>query len=66
MHDDLLVSAAMCIQSCGLDLGVYCVNSTIMGVRNIDYEVLDGLGWGLAESEVIRGFDPLEGMMEVF
>ena len=41
VHDDLLVSAAMCW-------------------------VLDGLGWGLAESEVIRGFDPVEGMGEVF
>ncbi len=28
VHDDLLVSAAMCIQSCGLDLGVFCKNST--------------------------------------
>ena len=26
----------------------------------------DGLGWGLAESEMIRGFDPVEGMREVF
>lgn len=41
VHDDLLVSAAMCW-------------------------VLDGLGWGPAESEVINGFDPLEGMKEVF
>jgi hypothetical protein len=24
VHDDMLVSAAMCIQSAGLDLGVYC------------------------------------------
>ena len=41
VHDDLLVSAAMCW-------------------------VLDGLGWGLAESEVVAGFDPIAGMREVF
>ena len=41
VHDDLLVSAAMCY-------------------------VLDGQAWGLAESEVIRGVDPLAGMGEVF
>ena len=41
VHDDLLVSAAMCY-------------------------VLDGEGWGLGESEVIEGEDPLEGMGEVF
>ena len=28
VHDDLLVRAAMCIQSCGLDLGVFCKIST--------------------------------------
>ena len=41
VHDDLLVSAAMCY-------------------------ALDGQMWGLAESEVIEGFDPIEGMREVF
>ena len=41
VHDDLLVSAAMCW-------------------------VLDGQAWGLAESEVVEAFDPLEGMGEVF
>ena len=30
------------------------------------YQSIDGQTWGLAESEVIRGFDPLEGMGEVF
>ena len=35
VHDDLLVSAAMCIQSARLDLGVYCVNSTTNKLRSL-------------------------------
>jgi hypothetical protein len=41
VHDDLLISAALC-------------------------SVLDGQAWGLAESEVIEGIDPLAGMGDVF